>query len=59
MELKKAIINWLFDNANAWQRINACCEYFRPYIYNNDGNFLIGGEEVYNFIIDAEKSIYR
>ena len=58
MELKKAIIDWLFDNKNAWQRISACREYFRPYIYNADGNFLIGGAEVSDFIIEADKLIY-
>lgn len=58
MELKKAIIDWLFDNKDAWQRVNACIEYFRPYIYNSDGNYLIGGEEVSEFIISANKLLY-
>lgn len=58
MELKKSIIDWLFDNKNAWQRTSACREYFRPYIYNVDGNFLIGGEEVSDFITEADKLIY-
>ena len=58
MELKKAIIDWLFDNKNAWQRTSACREYFRPYIYNADGNYLIGGEEVSDFITEADKLIY-
>lgn len=58
MELKKAIIDWLFDNKNAWHRTSACREYFRPYIYNADGNFLIGGEEVSDFITEADKLIY-
>ena len=57
MELKKAIIDWLFENKNAWQRTNACREYFRPYIYNSDGNYLIGGEEVSEFITSADKLI--
>ena len=39
MELKKAIIDWLFENKNAWQRTNTCREYFRQYIYNSDGIF--------------------
>lgn len=57
-ELKKAIIDWLFENKNAWQRTNTCVENFRPYIYGMDGNFLIGGEVVYNFIVNAEKLLY-
>ena len=58
IELKRAIIDWLFDNKNAWQRVNACTEYFRPYIYNSDGNYLIGGEEVAEFITSADKLLY-
>lgn len=57
-ELKRAIINWLLDNENQWQRINACVEWFREYIYNSEGNFLIGGEEVYDFICAADKLLY-
>ena len=58
MELKKAIIDWLFANKNEWQRTNACRGYFSPYIYNADGNYLIGGEEVSDFITEADKLIY-
>ena len=58
LELKKAIIDWLFNNKNEWQRVNACTEYFRPYIYNGDGNYLIGGKEVSDFITEANKLIY-
>lgn len=25
-ELKAAILNWLFENENEWQRVNACTE---------------------------------
>ena len=57
-ELKKAIINWLFDNKNAWQRTNACRDYFRPYIYDSNGNYLISGEEVSDFISNVDKLIY-
>lgn len=44
MELKKAIIEWLFDNPNQWNRVNSCVENFRAYIYDSAGNFLIGGK---------------
>ena len=57
-ELKQAILNWLLDNENQWQRLNSCCEKFRPYIYDTDGNYLIGGETVYRFIERADKLIY-
>lgn len=57
-ELRRAIINWLLDNENQWQRINSCVECFREYIYNSERNFLIGGEEVHDFICAADKLLY-
>lgn len=54
-ELKKAIVDWLMDNRNAWQRVNACTKEFRAYIYNSEGNYLIGGREVAEFIDAAAK----
>lgn len=57
-ELKKVIIDWLFENENAWQRVNSCTKEFREYIYNKDGNYLIGGEDVARFIASAEKLLY-
>lgn len=58
-ELKAAIIKWLFENENQWQRVNACVEHFRQYIYGPDGNFIIGGSAVYHFIVIADELIYR
>ena len=58
-ELKQAIINWLIENENRWQRVNSCTSEFKEYIYNKEGNFLIGGEDVGKFIKDAEKLIYQ
>ncbi len=57
-ELKRAIINWLLDNENEWQRVNTCKEEFRPYIYNAEGNYLIGGKEVADFIVNVDKTLY-
>lgn len=57
-ELKKEIINWLLEHENEWQRVNACVEAFRPYIYNADGNHLIGGAIVSQFISEADKLLY-
>lgn len=57
-ELKKAIIEWLLENENQWQRVNSCIEKFRNYIYDSEGNFLIGGETVHDFIVAADKLIY-
>lgn len=57
-ELKKVILQWLLENEYQWQRINACNENFREYIYDRNGNFLIGGETVSNFITAADKLLY-
>lgn len=57
-ELKKQIINWMFEHANEWQRVNACaCSAFRAYIYDGAGNYLIGGETVYRFIKTIDEII--
>ena len=58
-DLKKAIIEWLLENENKWQRLNACIDEFRYYIYNDEGNYLIGGEDVSNFIEEADDLLYR
>lgn len=57
-ELKRAIVYWLLDHEYEFQRVNACTEHFRPYIYDASGNHLIGGEDVYNFIIKVDKTLY-
>lgn len=57
-KLKIAIINWLIAHESEWQRVNACREAFRAYIYDADGNYLIGGETVSDFIPAADKLIY-
>lgn len=58
-ELKQSIIEWLFTHSNEWQRVNACHEEFSPYIYDKNGKYLIGGEEVSEFILDADALIYE
>ena len=58
-ELKKEIIKWLLENENKWQRLNSCKEEFRNYIYDDKGSFLIGGEDVSDFIRKANNLIYN
>ena len=58
-ELKQAIIEWLLENKNQWQRLSACKEHFRNYIYDNEGNYIIGGKIVSDFINEADKLIYN
>jgi len=58
-ELKKAIIDFIFENEKQFQINNAVTEKFRAYIYDADGNFLIGGKDVSEFIDKAIKLILR
>lgn len=57
-ELKVLIINWLLDHEHEWQRLTECKKAFRPYIYDTEGNYLIGGENVANFIEEADALLY-
>ena len=57
-ELKRAIINWMFDNSKEFQLINATAERFRSYIYDDKGNYLIGGKDIMEFIRNADKLIF-
>lgn len=52
-ELKKAIVDYIFENENEWQLQNSTTRHFRAYIYDAEGNYLIGGEEVADFIKKA------
>jgi hypothetical protein len=56
-ELKKAIIDYIFEKKKEFQLTNSVTTKFRAYIYDGEGNYLIGGEEVYDFIIEAIKLI--
>ena len=57
-DLKREIVEWLLDNENCWQRASMCKEVFRPYIYAPNGNYLIGGEDVANFINNIDKVLF-
>lgn len=52
-ELKLAIINFIFENEKAFQIVNTTIDKFRPYIYDDKGEYLIGGEDVRLFIKEA------
>ena len=53
-ELKKAIIAYIFEHEKEYQLPNNVTDKFRAYIYDNSGEYLIGGENVKDFI---DKSI--
>ena len=57
-ELKQAFLKWLLENENQWNRVSACNEAFRAYIFDASGNYLIGGQVVSKFITDADKLLY-
>jgi len=56
-DLKKAIIDFMFENVDEFQLVNATTAHFRQYIYTQDGHYCIGGEVVSIFIENAEKLI--
>ena len=56
-ELKKAIVNYMFDNAKEFQLVNATTEKFRQYIFTPDGDWCFGGQKVSEFIKMTEKIV--
>jgi hypothetical protein len=52
-ELKQAIINFIFKNEKVFQLKNTTTTEFKEYIYTSKGDYLIGGEDVANFIDKA------
>lgn len=59
LELKQAIIKYIFDKINCFNLTNQTTEHFSEYIYDKTGNYLIGGEKVSQFIDDAIKLIKK
>jgi hypothetical protein len=49
-DLKKAIIDFMFENKNEFQLVNATTKKFNQYIYTPEGSYCIGGNKVANFI---------
>ena len=58
-QLMQAIFNYLIDNRNVFNLHNTTTAHFKPYIYDDTGNYLIGGEQVSQFISDAIKLINK
>ena len=48
--LQKAICEWVFNNLDEFQIVNRCMNEFRAYIFDAQGDYLIGGAQVANFI---------
>lgn len=49
-ELKQAIVSFMFDNSDNFQLQNYTTDKFKAYIYDDKGEYLIGGEKVAGFI---------
>lgn len=58
LELMESILIWLLRNKNLFNRVNHCIDEYRNYIYDDNGSYLIGGEEVVNFIEKADKLLF-
>ena len=54
-ELKKVIFLYMMENQNEFQLVNSTALKFRQYIYDENGMFIIGGEEILEFIKSVVK----
>jgi len=52
IKLKDEIIKVVQENKTEFQLVNNIVSEFKNYIYNDKGEYLIGGEEVSEFISD-------
>lgn len=55
--LQKAIIEYIFDNLQYFSLHNQVTKEFTAYVYDKDGEYLIGGAQVAGFITKAIKLI--
>lgn len=54
-QLQRVILMFLLDNPNEYQLHNATTREFNAYIYDDKGEYLIGGLEVADFVSNAIK----
>jgi hypothetical protein len=57
IELKKAIFDYMIEKHDLFNLVNNTVDHFREYIYNSEGNYLIGWKEVAEFITELNKLI--
>lgn len=53
LELKKAVILYIIENQNLFNRLNNVVNHFNRYIYDENWEFLIWGREIYDRIHEA------
>ena len=56
-ELKQAIINYIFENYNLFNRLNNTTSKFKNYIYDENWNYLIWWKEIIDWIEKIDKMI--
>lgn len=56
-ELKQAIINYIFENYNLFNRLNNTTSKFKNYIYDENWNYLIWWKEIIDWIENIHKLI--
>jgi hypothetical protein len=59
LELKKQIFLFMCENQNEFQLVNFTIDEFRSYIYTPKGDYLIGGQTVYEFISTIYETIFK
>lgn len=52
-KLKQAIVNYIIENEKEFQLPNKTITTFSAYIYDKNGEYLIGGDDVIEFIRTA------
>ena len=52
-KLKQAIVNYIIENEKEFQLPNKTIATFSAYIYDKNGEYLIGGDDVIEFIRTA------
>lgn len=56
-ELKQAIINYIFENYNLFDRLNYVKDKFKNYIYDENWNYLIWWKDILQWIQNIDKLI--
>jgi hypothetical protein len=56
-QLKKAIIDYIIENYNLFGRLRHTIDKFNRYIFDENGDYLIGGKEVIEWIESIDKLI--
>lgn len=56
-ELKQAIINYIFEKYNVFNRLNNTIHNFKNYIYDENWNYLIWWKDILQWIEKIDKMI--